>query len=392
MIDHKTRKHALLSASGADRWMNCTPSPRLEEEFPEEEASDFAKEGTLAHEFGDAILRNFNKELTNKELAAILKTLRKHKLYTAEMEDQVEKYTDFVVELLNQVRQKTPGAILMIEERLDFSHLVEEGFGTGDVTIIADDVMYIVDLKYGKGIMVEAEDNPQLKLYAIAAHRAAEMMFDINTITMYIMQPRLDHVSSATISVEDLLAWGENEVKPKAELAYEGEGKQVPGDWCRWCKAKPKCRAFAEQNLAMARFEFTEPMLLTDEELVEVYEQQPRLVEWVNSVTGYMIGEANKGTKFPGYKLVEGRSTRRWGDEEAAIAALKARRIPQREFLNVKLKGLGDMEKFLGPKRFSEILVDHVVKPPGKPTLAKESDKRPALGSEESAKEDFKVV
>ena len=388
-MKHAERKHALLSASGADRWMNCTPSARLEEEFPEGETSGFALEGTLAHEFGDTELRYFNGEIDLKKKNAILSVLRKNKHYSNEMEDQVEKYTDFVKELFNVAKSKTPGAVLMVEERVDFSHLVEEGFGTSDVTIIADKEMYVVDHKYGKGIMVSAEENPQLMLYGSGAHRAAELMYDIDTVKLIIMQPRLNHVSTWSISVDDLLAWGEEIVKPKAEMAYEGEGKQIPGDWCRWCKVKPKCRALAEKNLALAKMEFKDPNLLSDEEVVEVYAQQGQLVEWAGAVSSFMTKEAQSGKKWDGYKLVEGRANRKWRNEEEIMEALKSKKYPRRVYINTKLKGLGDMEKFLGPKRFEEILSDHIIKPAGKPTLVPESDKRPEMGSAESAKSDF---
>lgn len=382
MIDHKNRKHALLSASGAVRWMNCTPSARLEEGVEERVSSDFAAEGTLAHEFGDWLLKHFNKEVTKRKLNSELKKLREHRLYTDEMEEEVDKYVTYVIEAYNTAKK---GAELLVERRLDFSHLVPEGFGTGDATIAADDTLEVIDLKYGKGIKVDAPENPQLMLYGLGALRMVDLMYDIETVRLTIVQPRLNHVSSWEIPTTDLIAWGEEQVKPKASLAFKGEGTQKAGSWCKWCKVKASCTAIAKENLALARFEFKDPALLTQDEILEIYEQQPLLVDWVKAVSEYVHDEAIKGKKWPGYKLVEGRSNRRWRDEEQAIDFLVKAGYKKEDFMQTKLSGIVAVSKLVG-----DLEIEHLmVKPPGKPTLALESDERPPINSAESAKEDF---
>lgn len=382
MIEHKDRKHALLSASGASRWMNCTPSARLEELLPEKGTTVFAAEGTLAHEFGDLQLRFFNKEITKRKLNSELKKLRAHKLYTPEMEGEVEKYTTYVIEEFNAAPK---GAELMVERRLDFSHLVEEGFGTGDATIAADDTLDVIDLKYGMGIKVYADENPQLMLYGIGALRMVDLMYDIKKVRLSIVQPRLDHISAWEISTEDLEKWGEEEVKTKAEIAYEGGGEQVPGDWCKWCKVKPKCAALAKQSMSLAKFDFKDPQMLTDDEIFEVREKQALLVEWAKSVTDYMHKEAVEGKKWTGFKLVEGRSNRRWADEQETAKFLKEHGYKEKDFMQTKLKGITAISKLAGDLELGDLMV----KPPGAPTLVEEKDPRPEMGSAESAREDF---
>lgn len=386
--NHTARKHALLSASGASRWLNCTPSARLEEKFDESAPSVFAAEGTLAHEFGDINLRFHNGEVNKRTLNKELKRLRKDKLYTDEMEEQVAKYVTICIESFNVAKQFDPGAIMLIEERFDFSHLVEGGFGTGDFTIIGGNKLLIIDLKYGKGIRVEADDNPQLKLYASGALRALELSYDIQTVKMAIVQPRLDHTSTFEMSVEDLIEWGETIVKPKALIAYKGEGEQKPGDWCKWCKVKAMCSALAEENMKLAKYEFQDPQLLADDQLLDIYKQQPMLVDWANAVAKHLLTEALNGKKWDGYKVVEGRSNRKWLDENRVITLLDKNEFECTAYLTTKLNGIGKVEKLVGKSAFTLLLGDQVIKPPGAPTLVPETDKRAAMGNDQ-AKEDF---
>lgn len=390
-VDHSTRKHALLSASGAHRWLHCTPSARLEEKFEESSPSTssvYADEGTLAHEFGDLNLKKAAGHITESVFDEEIKELKKHPLYSAEMEGEVDKYVTYVLEAFGVAKQKTPDAVLMIEERLDFSHLVEQGFGTGDAGIIADGILEIIDLKYGKGIRVEAEENPQLMLYGSGALRSFDLMYDIHTVKMTIVQPRLDHVSSWEIPVNDLISWGEKTVKPAAAKAYEGEGVQKAGDHCKWCKVKAMCATLAAKNVTLAQHEFKDPHLLTEKQLLEVYKQQPMLVDWVNAVAEYLLAEALKGKQWPGYKIVEGRSQRKWVDEDKVIETLELSHDPK-DFMVSKLAGIPAIEKLLGKKDFPVLLGGMVLLPPGKPTLVPESDKRPAMGIEQ-ARLDFK--
>ena len=380
------KEHALLSASGAFRWMNCTPSARLEEKFDEQKQSIHAAEGTLAHEFGAINLKS--GQIPKKVFDTEIKKLRENTLYTDEMEGEVDKYVSYVMQTFTDAQKRTPDAVLLVEEKLDFSHLVEEGFGTGDACIIADGVLDIIDLKYGIGIKVDATDNPQLKLYGAGALRAYELMYDIHTIRMTIVQPRLDHISVWDISVEDLNKWGEKEVKPKAKEAYLGEGLQKTGDWCKWCKVKPVCAAQRDENMKLAQYDFQDPYLLTDKQLIDVFKQQPKLTEWVNAVHQHLLDKALKGKKVEGYKLVEGRRTRKWLEDEKVAKVLIANNFSPEDFMISKLAGIPAIEKLIGKKNFIPILGDLVTLPPGKPTLVPEADKRPGMGIEQ-AKMDF---
>lgn len=388
-VDHSARAHALLSASGASRWLNCTPSPRIEERFEEEKTSTFAAEGTLAHEFGDIGLRRAANQITEEEYIKLLEVNRAHELYTDEMEDEVQKYIDYVMEQYNAAKQTTPDAILSIEEKIDLTDFIEDGFGTNDAVIIADGVMEVNDLKYGKGIRVSAEDNPQLKLYGLGALAANELMYDIKTVRLGVIQPRLDHIDTWEIPAEDLKKWGEYTVRPKAKLAYAGEGLQQAGDWCRWCKAKAKCATLASRCLKIAKHEFKDPHILTDAQLMDVYHQIAKVTDWASAVNKHVLDEAIKGKKWPGLKLVEGRSNRVWANTEKVAEVLIEEGYGDDQIYNTKLKGIGDIEKLVTKAAFPAMLGDVVNKPPGKPSLVPESDKRRALGIAQ-AKEDFK--
>lgn len=386
-MDHGSREHALLSASGASRWLNCTPSPRLEDEMGEEEQSFYAAEGTLAHELGDTVLRFETGVWSKKQYNKELKRIRGHELYTDEMEDQVEKYTSYVLQQWQAAKREDKDALLLVEQRVDYSHWVPGGFGTGDATIVANKFLEVVDLKYGKGVAVEADDNPQLKLYGLGTLFKHEVMWDIHTVRLTIVQPRLDSISSWPIQVDKLEDWAENEVAPKAKMAWEGKGDLNPGDHCRWCKAKPRCPALAEANVALAQHEFKEPELLTDEEVLAIYKQIPQLEGWAKAISAYLLQEAINGKDWEGYKLVEGRSQRRWSDEENAIKKLKKEGYKEKDITTRKLLGITKMEKLVKKKNFEPLLGDFVEKPPGSPTLVPEDDKRPALGNEKAAEE-----
>lgn len=386
-VKHSARKHALLSASGASRWLNCTPSARIEEKI-KETRSVHADEGTLAHEFANFELEKHFGRITEKEYSRETKKLRKHELYSDEMGGEVAKYVDYVIETFNVANTQKGGATIQIEEQLDFSHIVEQGFGTGDSVVIADGVMEISDLKYGKGVKVFAKENPQLMLYGLGALRIFELAYEIETVRLTIFQPRLDHVDSWEISVADLYAWAENEVQPKSKLAYEGEGELKVGDWCKFCKAKAMCRATAEHNLELAKHEFRDPHRLSDEELIDIYSRIDLLVDWANSIGKYMLDEAVSGKDWPGFKVVEGRSNRKWADELKVIAKLEELGYKKPDFTKETLKGITDIERLLGKADFAPNLNSLVIKPQGAPTLVSESDKRPAMGIEQ-AKKDF---
>ena len=388
-INHTERAHALLSASGASRWIACTPSPRLEENF-ENKSSSFAEEGTLAHEFAEINLRMLTDLITEKEYKKAIEPLLAHQLYGGtEMELYIEKHTDYVLQQFTEAKRLTPDAVLLIEKKVDITHLIEEGFGTCDVIIIADGTMEVIDLKYGTGIRVSAEDNSQLKLYASGALEEYEMLYDIHTVRLTITQPRMDSISSWEISTEDLIKWGQEVVKPKALEAYAGAGEQVVGDHCHFCRAAPKCKAQLELAKATAQKAFTddEVQLISDEELIDMYAKIPLIKKWFDKVTDHLYQEALDGKKWEGYKLVDGQSRRGWLDEQAAIDVLQAE-YDERHYLSTKLKGIGDIEKLVGKKEFPVLLGEVVGFKKTAPSLVPESDKRPALGIDQ-AKMDY---
>lgn len=387
-VNHSERAHALLSASGASRWINCTPSPRLEEGFTNE-SSSFAEEGTLAHEFAELNLKADLGIIDVKagEYKSLTDPLRKSLLYSEDMEDFVQVHIDYVLEQFAEAKRKTPDAILLIEQKVDITHLIEQGFGTCDVIIIADGTLEVIDLKYGLGVRVSAEDNSQLKLYGSGALEAYDLMYDIHTVKLTITQPRMDSISSWEISAEDLRQWGEEIVKPKAQIAYAGEGEQVTGEWCKFCKASPRCKAQADKALELAKLDFAEPMLLTDAQLIDIYGQSPQVSKWLTAVTDYLYKEALAGKKWEGYKLVDGQNRRGWTDEDAAVEILRLD-YDERHYLKTSLKGIGDIEKLVGKKEFPTLLGDVVAFKKTSPSLVPESDKRPALGIDQ-AKADF---
>lgn len=389
--NHAERAHAMLSASGAHRWLNCTPSARLEEEF-EDSTSEFAREGTFAHELSELHLGLYLDHFKKATFTRRLNKMKKAEdgFYSQEMEDYVQVYVDTVIERINEARSRTEDATIIIEQRLDFSEWVPEGFGTGDVVIIADGTMEIIDLKYGKGVPVSAVDNPQLRLYALGAVNQFSILYDVERVRMTIVQPRLDNISSDELTVDELLDWAENEVKPKAELADKGEGDFVAGDHCRFCRARFTCRARAEANLEMAKREFQAPPLMSNEEIAEVLQQADELQKWAKDVQSYALDQAEKhGTKFQGWKLVRGRSNRKYANQDEVAARLVEKGWKEDEIFEKKLLTITNMEKRIGKKAFSEHLSDLVVKPEGKPTLVPESDKRPEINSTESAVADF---
>lgn len=383
--------HALLGPSGAKRWMSCPPSVRLEEQFPDS-SSEYADEGTLAHSLAEAILRYNNGEISKKAFSTRFNKIKADSMYNQEMQDYIEDYTQRVWEIANEVKASCPDALVLFEQRLDFSEYVPDGFGRGDVVIVADDLINVIDLKYGKGVGVSAEDNPQLRLYGLGAYLEHSMLYDIRRVRMTIIQPRLENISVEELTAEELLEWAEKEVRPKAALAYAGEGDFKVGDHCRFCKARATCRARAEHNLELSRLDFVDPALLTEEEIGDVLRRADELGHWVKDITEYALAEALKGTKYEGWKLVEGTSRRKYTDPDKVIAAVQDAGYAYADITKpVEPIVLTDMTKLLGKKLFEELLSGLVIKPEGKPALVPESDKRPELNTADSAKADFET-
>lgn len=381
---HAERAHALLSASKAEQWINCPPSARLQEGIPDRR-SEYADEGTTAHELAEVKLRRRLLPCNSKqreELDKRLKQIQSSQYYSAEMENHIQEYVEFVCERYMEAFKRSEDAVVLLEERLDFSEWVPEGYGTGDVVLISDGVLEVIDLKYGKGIPVSAIGNPQIRLYALGAWTAHSWLYSIHEVRMTIVQPRLDSISSDTMQLDELLEWAETVVKPAAQQAYEGKGAFKPGDHCRWCLVKGNCRARAEANMEALAYEFQDPALLSLEEIGSILFIAEKLQEWAKDVQNYAYEQALKGEKIPQWKLVEGRSNRVITDKDAAIAALKAAGVESDKYLKPQeLYGIGELEKRLGKKMFKELLGEFVEKPPGKPVLVPESDKRPELNS-----------
>ena len=362
------RKHSILSPSGSHRWLNCTPSARLEQEFNDIE-SEAAKEGTAAHALCEHKLRK----------ALRMRSRRPVSDYDSdEMEKSSDAYVDFIMEQVEATKQVCKDPIVLIEQHLDFSCYVPDGFGTGDCIIISDEKLHIVDFKYGMGVLVGAEDNPQMKLYALGALELYDTLYDIKEVSMTIFQPRRENVSTWTVSVMDLRDWAKSELKPKAQMAYNGEGEYLPGEWCTFCRATVRCRARAEEKLKLAQAEFKMPPLLTDAEIEEILSVLPDLTKWANEITAYATDAAvNHGKEWSGFKVVEGRSVRKYRDEEKVAEA--AQEAGYTDIYRKSLITLTEMQKLMGRQKFEEILGNLIYKPPGKPTLVPATDKRPAM-------------
>lgn len=380
-------KHAVLSASSSHRWLNCPPSVRLEEQF-EKTTSVFAEEGTLAHEIGEIKLRKELGQINKKEYVDKLSECVNSNLYSKDMTDYVDIYVDTCLEKFSEAKANTPDAIAIIEQKLDFSKWVPDGFGTGDFVVIADGTMEICDLKYGKGVAVSAIDNPQMRLYALGAITEFEFLYDIQNVKMTIIQPRLDSISTDEITVDELLTWANEYVKPRAELAIKGEGEFCAGDHCKFCRAKAVCKARADKNLELAKYEFSEPNTLSNLEIADILNKVDELTSWATDVKEYALNKALDGEEFEGFKVVEGRSNRRYTNIDEIVQVLRENNFNDPDiFKPSELITLTNMEKLVGKKKLNELIGEFIEKPPGKPTLVPITDKRPIFNT---AKEDFK--
>lgn len=383
--------HALLSPSGASRWLACTPSARLEQLF-KDNAGTAAEEGTLAHAISELLIGRKLSRVIKKVYDQKLAEFKAHPLYEPSMFDYCEDYSVFVMEKYNEALAQTPDAKIFLETRLNMTKYVPEGFGTADVLIVADAKLVFIDLKYGKGVSVSAFENKQLLLYAVGAVDRFELDFDFSVVEMVIYQPRLDNISSFEITVSQLSAWCESTLKPRAILAFAGEGVYEPGDHCRFCRAKTTCKANAEYQLMLAKYEFMKADLLDEYGIADILTRSDSFTNWIEAVGKYALEEAVKGRHWPGFKVVAGRSNRSYIDEVEVVKKLVSLGHKEDDLYNRKIKGIGDMETELGKTDFNKHLTDLLHKPPGKPALVPESDPRPVLNRAEQAAEDFKDI
>ena len=395
-------KHAVLSASSSKQWIHCPPSARLQEPFPND-SSVFAEEGTWAHELCEYKVKKYLHERKKRPQS---------EFYTEEIEQATDIYAEFVISIIEGMKRNGVEPLCFVEERLDFSNIVPEGFGTGDMIILGKDeqgrgLIHICDYKNGKGVFVDAHENSQMMLYATGALNAYGYIYEIEIVRMSIIQPRLENISTYEMTADDLRTWGES-IKPIAQMAFEGKGEQNPGEWCRFCRAKPVCKACMEEALALAKEEFLDldagaladeaeetdatapynadtatpvfkqPGLVVFSELVKVLPTLNRISFWIESVFAFVSAEAiNHGVPVEGYKVVEGRSKRIFTDTKAVVSAAEAEGYT--DIYKQELLTLTEFEKMMGKKKFAEVLGEYVVKPPGKLALVPESDPRPAV-------------
>ena len=369
-------KHALLSPSSSHIWLNCTPAARLGEKF-DDEGSQYAAQGTEAHSLAEYKLRKALGMEAEDPRGGL-------QFLDGEMEECTDDYVSFVLETLSKTREEYGTPDIYVEQKVDFSRWVPEGFGYADCIIASEGKVSVIDLKYGTGVEVDAEWNPQFLMYALGTVDFLDFICDVREVTVTAFQPRLKGVSSFTLTKDELLDWAEETLRPKAELAYSGEGEFNAGEHCRFCRAKTCCRKRAERNLELARYDFAPPEELSNLEIASILAKADELASWVKDISQYALEKAIEGERFEGWKLVAGRSVRKYTDEDkVAEAAVAAGFDPYER----SVLGITAMEKLMGKKRFGEVLGSLVVKPKGKPTLVPESDKRPAV---DTAAEEFK--
>ncbi|MGM9594153.1 MAG: DUF2800 domain-containing protein [Candidatus Onthomonas sp.] len=383
-------RHALLGPSKAHQWLSCPPSIRLEEFLGlPDKGSIYAREGTLAHRLGELLLR---RDWEGADVTRALEEARRDPDWSPAMEEHMAGYADFVAQRMAQARNRCADPRLFIEQELHFEDYVPGGFGTSDALLLSDGLLEVIDLKYGAGVPVRAGDNPQMKLYALGGYLALGWAYDVPEIRMTIYQPRLDSVSSDTITRSALLDWAEGELKPRAAQAWAGEGDYHPSEeTCRWCRAAPVCRARADYQQELAAYDFADPPTLSNEEIAQVLARLPDLLGWARQVEAWALDAAlNLGAVFPGFKVVEGRSNRRYTDEAAIAGALTGAGYTADDIYKPReLLGLTAMEKKIGRKRLTQLAGQYIIKPAGAPTLVPEGDRRPAYTPAAQAANDF---
>ena len=372
MANHTNRSHAVLSASSSARWLACPPSAQLCAALPDT-VTDYALEGTCAHELAEYKVQKLLGNSTSNPTENL-------DFYDTEMEDCTDSYAQYIAELLATLQEP----MVLVEQRLDFSRYVPDGFGTGDCVIVAENVLTVIDFKYGKGVAVSADHNSQMMLYALGALELFDALYDIVEVRMVIFQPRIQNLSECTLPLSELLHWAKTELKPKAELAARGEGDFCAGEHCRFCKRKATCRKRAEYNLQLAKYDFAMPDKLTDTEIETILATADQLTAWVADVKEYALRQALSGKQWHGYKVVAGKANRKYTNPAAVAAAVQA--YGKNPYKEPELLGVTAMEQLLGRTQFEALLGSLTEKPQGKPTLVPYSDKRPAWSN---AQEDF---
>lgn len=380
-------QHALLSASSAHRWLHCTGSPLLEKEFPDT-TSVYAQEGTLAHELCELKLKKYTTVMPKGTYTRAHNKIMKSELWQNEMEGTSETYLEYVKGIM--LSCEIAPAVL-IEKRVDFSRYVPEGFGTADCLILAGDTLHVIDYKHGKGVVVDADHNPQMMLYALGAMDELSLLYRFKSVHMVIVQPRVSNISEFTMTADELRDWGESVVKPKAEAAISGNGTFEAGDWCRFCRAKQQCKTRYEANdsLYPELSAQHDPRLITLDELGEYLKRGKDMAAWLEDMKEYALSESLAGADVPGWKAVEGRGSRAFTDTDEAVDTLIKNGIDESILYERRVLTLAQMEKAVGKKAFGELVGDLVVKNPGKPTLVEESDKRPKITNQPTAADVF---
>lgn len=380
------KQHALLSASGAHRWLNCTPSARLEENF-ENKQTVYTQEGTLAHELAELKLRKNYETMSTRKYNSELKKIKENELYRSEMDSHTDTYADYI----KQIMYTSKAPCIFIEYKTDYSKYAREGFGTTDCVIIDGTTLHVIDFKYGQGVEVSAENNPQMMLYALGIYEANSIIYDIKNVVLTIIQPRLDSISEWDMSIEDLIKWGNEVVIPKAEDAFAGIGDFKTGEYCRFCKAKGECRARAEANLHAIEIRKTvDKNLLTNDEIGVILNQCLDVEDWLKDLKETALNKILNGEKIEGWKAVEGRSNRVINNIDEAFDVLKKEGFDEAVLYERKPLSLTELEKLVGKKKLAELLANYLEKPKGKPALVDSSDKRPDFETRTSAEEDFK--
>ena len=380
------KKHAELPPSSAERWKNCPGSVALSKQFPQDTTSTYAEEGTHAHSVAELKLRYRLGEITKAQYTRKMNQLKKSEYWCGEMDEATDYYVDAVMEMLAEAGT---GAELLIEQRFGLDEWVPESFGTSDAVIINDETIRVIDLKYGKGVKVDAKNNAQLRLYGLGASGLFEWLYMFDKVKTVIIQPRLDHISTEEIPLEELRLWAEKEIRPAAEMALAGTDYTKCGDWCQWCPARATCRTRAEYCLELAKEEFTDPPLLMPDEIGEVLRRAEAIKKWVSEIQDYALQQALAGEHYEGWKVVEGRSNRKYADEVKVAETLRGIGYDDAMLYERKLLGITAMEKLVGKKKLTETLGELIIKPEGKPVLVPESDKREALNTAAQAAADF---